>query len=268
MPVRSTLVGAIAGVIGVVACLTFRAGIDDAIANPQRSGIVWNFVVAQADQPVAAKAIAEIGRDRDVLGILARDLGARRIDRRRLDPDIRHDLRQGGPDTGRPLGPRPRGTGEIALAPTTMKALGLHVGERVKVGSPPGRSVRVVGRALLPPSSHTDYDQSAWMTAAGLQRVAIGGERHRRGGDRGLRPRALPAGQRSSRAQIGGCGRSPPGTATRSPSSAELPSAVADLGKLRTLPFALAVFFALLASATVAHHDRHDGPAAEARSPR
>ena len=38
VPVRSAFIGAIAGVLGVVACLTFRAGIHDAIAQPRRSG--------------------------------------------------------------------------------------------------------------------------------------------------------------------------------------------------------------------------------------
>ena len=31
--------------------------------------------------------------------------------------------------------------------------------------------VTVVGEALLPATSHTDYDQSGWMTAAGLARA-------------------------------------------------------------------------------------------------
>ena len=49
VPVRSALVGAIAGVIGVVGCLTFRAGIQDAVHEPQRSGVVWDFVLAAGE---------------------------------------------------------------------------------------------------------------------------------------------------------------------------------------------------------------------------
>ena len=43
VPVRSALVGAVAGIIGVVGCFTFRAGIEDAVTQPRRSGVVWNF---------------------------------------------------------------------------------------------------------------------------------------------------------------------------------------------------------------------------------
>ena len=38
LPVRPALVGAIAGVLGVVAAFTFSAGIADAAANPARFG--------------------------------------------------------------------------------------------------------------------------------------------------------------------------------------------------------------------------------------
>src|SRR5439155_9856415 len=51
VPVRSALVGAIAGVLGVVACFTFRAGIDDALARPQRSGIVWDSYLVKIGGP-------------------------------------------------------------------------------------------------------------------------------------------------------------------------------------------------------------------------
>jgi hypothetical protein len=52
VPVRSALVGAIAGVLGVVACFTFRAGIDDALAQPERSGIVWDSYMVKIAGPL------------------------------------------------------------------------------------------------------------------------------------------------------------------------------------------------------------------------
>ena len=52
VPVRSALIGAIVGVLGVVGCFTFRAGLADAATSPQRSGIVWNYVVASGEGPV------------------------------------------------------------------------------------------------------------------------------------------------------------------------------------------------------------------------
>ncbi len=104
----------------------------------------------------------------------------------------------------------------------------------------------VVGEALLPATSHTDYDQSGWMTAAGLTR-AVGlqsdnGEEYllikwRGGVD------ATAAGRRVTK--IGG-----PELFAQ---AAVLPTAVADLARIEDLPLALGAFFALLACATVAH---------------
>ena len=64
VPVRSALIGAIVGVIGVVSCFTFRAGISDVITSPQRSGIVWNYEVGSGEGPVAAKDLTFMARDR------------------------------------------------------------------------------------------------------------------------------------------------------------------------------------------------------------
>ncbi len=252
VPVRSALVGAIAGVLGVVACFTFRAGIDDAIANPQRSGIVWDFVIAQADQPVAPGAIAAIRRDPDVSGILHATWSRAVPIAGTPTPTFGTTSIEGGLRPVVLSGRAPRGTGEIAFAPTTMKALGLHVGGHVTVGSPPGRSVRIVGTALLPPSSHTDYDQSAWMTSAGLRASQ---PPERAGGAEGIEDYVLVRYRHGT--SVASADRRMTSIAARNGGAfterAELPASVVDLGKLRALPLALAVFFALLASATVAH---------------
>ena len=73
-------------------------------------------------------------------------------------------------------GRAPRHRDEIAFAPTTLRALGVEVGDRVSVGeAPPGRTARVVGTALLPETSHTAYDQSGWMTGAAVDDILRGG---------------------------------------------------------------------------------------------
>src|SRR5262249_17476400 len=141
----------------------------------------------------------------------------------------------------------PKRVDEIAFAPTTMKALNVRVGDTVKVGSDSHR-VRVVGEALLPATSHTDYDQSGWMTKAGLyaNAKAVGPAdfedyvffRYAPSANRAATDRHLTA-----LANKIGLDSEP----------ATLPTTVVDLGRLRSLPLALAVFFAFLAIATVAH---------------
>jgi putative ABC transport system permease protein len=149
-------------------------------------------------------------------------------------------------------GHAPHRRDELALAPVTMDALGLHIGDDVMVGSRPGQRMRVVGRALVPATSHTEYDQSAWMTAAALQQsipadANASGDftedylliRWKKGVDTAAAvkqfKKLLPTGE--------------PADAQ----AARLPQAVEALRDLRVLPLALALFFALLAIATVAH---------------
>jgi predicted lysophospholipase L1 biosynthesis ABC-type transport system permease subunit len=143
-------------------------------------------------------------------------------------------------------GRAPVGPDEIAFAPTTMQQLHVDIGDRVRVGSGTKTTARVVGEALLPATSHTDYDQSAWMTAAGLTRAAgkqsANGEeyllvRWRGGTD-------IAAARRRLTKVAGPDLYSQP---------ARLPTAVADLARIDDLPLALGAFFALLACATVAH---------------
>ena len=43
VPVRPAIAGAVAGVLGVLAALTFSAGISDAVANPARFGQTWQL---------------------------------------------------------------------------------------------------------------------------------------------------------------------------------------------------------------------------------
>jgi FtsX-like permease family len=245
VPVRSALIGAIAGVIGVVGCLTFRAGIDDAVREPRRSGVVWNYELAAGEGVIPRATLEKIADDRDVSDALdARWERAVPIDGRPV-PTFGTRSVKGTLPLVLLHGRAPVGPDEIAFAPTTMKALGLRVGDRVRVGDD-GALVTVVGSVLLPATSHTDYDQSGWMTAAGLTR-AVGkpsenGEDYllvkwHHGIDLATAERRLERiGGRDLYAQ-----------------RAQLPTAVADLSRIEDLPLALAAFFALLACATVAH---------------
>ncbi|MDQ1379917.1 MAG: putative transport system permease protein [Actinomycetota bacterium] len=247
VPVRSALIGSIVGVLGVTACLTFRNGLTEAVANPARSGLVWNAVLAAEGAPVSPTATATIARDPAVDSVLdARWERAVTINGSSV-PTFGTRSIKGAIDFVMVDGRAPRGTDEIAFAPTTLHRMHVRVGDTVRVGAH-GRSVRVVGTALLPATSHTDYDQSAWMTANALDAV--------------VPPNAPAANQIEDWILV----RWTPGadaTAALKRFSGldpqyfvgpvQSPTAVVSLGKLRVLPFALAIFFALLAAATVAH---------------
>jgi hypothetical protein len=247
VPVRSALVGAIAGVLGVVACLTFRAGIADVVSDPARSGVVWDMVVATFG-PTPPAVTEQLARDPDVAAATSAPWHrAVRINGHATPAFATRDL-QGRIDLEIVEGRAPRGRDELAIAPTTLARLGVSVGDEVQVGPGRGRPMRVVGSALLPSSSHTDYDESAWMTAAALRTAVTPAELENPEAIEGwnlvrLRP-GVDVDATIRRYQAAGAEEVAP---------AEFPPAVESLGQLRSLPLSLAVFFALLAIATVAH---------------
>jgi hypothetical protein len=251
VPVRSAMIGAIVGVLGVVGCLTFRTGLTDVIHDPERSGIVWDAGVATAGV-LPASTIRTVANDRAVA--TAYDaLWARAI---KIDgtptPTFGTRAVKGTMEFVVLDGRAPRNDREIALAPTTMKRLGLHVGEQTTVGSAPTRTVRVVGKVLLPETSHTSYDQSALMTAAGLEQATPKGATE--SGDFTedyLLVRWKPGAD--GRAAVARFQKLAGPQDTFESAPATLPTSVGVLGQLRVLPLSLAIFFALLAIATVAH---------------
>ena len=66
VPVRSTLFGAVVGVLGVVACFTFHAGIEDTVASPRRSGIVWDFALVSVEGRIAESDLRAVARNDNV----------------------------------------------------------------------------------------------------------------------------------------------------------------------------------------------------------
>jgi hypothetical protein len=246
------IVGAVVGVLGVVGCFTFRAGLADAAASPERSGVVWDFTVASATGPLTLEQLAGITTDPDVAGVMhAVWYRAVRI-RGVATPTFGISTLKGRTAPVVLTGRAPRANNEIAFGPGTLRELKLHVGERISVGDRPGRTATVVGTALLPASSHTDYDQSAWMTAGAVERLMgpIGRLDSNEYEDYVLirwKPGVSPHAAERGLTSILGKNNELDAQA------AVLPPAVVTLGHLQSLPLALGVFFALLASATVAH---------------
>ena len=251
VPIRSALVGAIAGVVGVVACLTFRDGLTDAVSDPSRSGVVWDHEVAKAGL-FGVDEIATVTSDPSV-GASLRATWARAVAiDRTATPTFGVEPITGAVALEIIDGAAPSAPDEIALAPKTMDALHLRIGDHTTVGDG-GRQVVVVGRALLPATSHTDYDQGAWMTHDGLfaslpDDLDVEDDFFE---DYLLLQWARGADVSSAAQRLQPVVDEGEGVYAAQP--AELPSAVASLRDLRVLPLELAVFFTLLAIATVAH---------------
>jgi hypothetical protein len=148
---------------------------------------------------------------------------------------------------GRPIdlvvtrGRAPAGAGEVALAPTTAKAAGLHVGDTAAfTGTLGTRELTVTGLAFVPAGPHNDYDSGGWLTADGYDDLFDGHKFHfllidvRDGAD------LTAVGER-----LAGMGLSldPP----------QVPTQVAELRQLRGMPVFLAAFLVVLALGAVGH---------------
>jgi len=256
VPVYPALVGSIVGVLGVVAALTFAAGVGDASDHPERFG-----QVAELQTFLGFNSEDFFPAD-DVLPLFADD------------PDVVavNDTRQGVVESGpvpipafvldpvdEPLpvvvieGRLPAGPDEVTLAPRSADDVGAEVGDTVElVGSRSTGSYTVSGIAFVPEGAHNAYDSGAWMGPDTYDDLIEGFKF--RNADLVLRDGADPA---VVGARIGGVVAealgAPPEAASEVVAPLAPPSRLAELKELQRLPLFLAGFLALLAVAAVGH---------------
>jgi hypothetical protein len=179
LPVRPALMGAVAGVLGVLAAFTFSAGVTDAAANPARFGQTHQL----------ESYIGENGQDFGPADPVLRRVAASR-DVTGLD-DARVAVAQSGqvsittytyePVGGKRLpvvltaGRLPTAPDEIVLAPTTAGQLHAATGATIRLtGGAHPVTVRVSGLGFVPEGAHNEYDSGAWVTPAGYDRLFRG----------------------------------------------------------------------------------------------
>jgi hypothetical protein len=180
VPVRPALVGAVIGVLGVLAAFTFAAGVSDAAAHPARFGQTFQLGTffgfnGQDGGAVVGRALRAVAADRDVTGV--------------------DDARIAGAQSGRysvesftyaPVGGKkipvvmldgrmPRAPGEIVLAPISAEQLHAHTGSVIRLaGGGSALPERVTGIGFLPAGPHNDYSDGAWLTPAGYDQLFAG----------------------------------------------------------------------------------------------
>ena len=179
VPVRPAIAGAVAGVLGVLAALTFSAGISDAVANPARFGQTWQLTtfygVDGQDFAPAAAASRAAAADRDVTGLLDLRIASAQSGRVSIESYTYAPVDGERVPMVLTAGRMPAGPGEIALAPTTARELHVSVGSAIRLdGGPSTRTMTVSGIAFVPLGSHNGYDQGAWLTPGGYDRLFAG----------------------------------------------------------------------------------------------
>jgi ABC-type lipoprotein release transport system permease subunit len=243
VPVRPAIAGAVAGILGVVGAFGLVRGIDDAVANPQRSGQVWDAVVWPNTPDLLPGLVASLKRDADVRDVMDMvrmpvDVDGSALPVYALDP-----VRGNAPFVVL-HGRGPRTDHEVAIGPASATALHKRIGDSLHVSGTIGADVRIVGTVLLPQTPHSSFDQGIWVTRSrlgtlvdlsgpGVEEVLPVTARS------GLKPAALVA-------RLGDRLHTEIDTIDQ-------PQDVVFLSDVRTLPRALAAFLALLGIAATAH---------------
>lgn len=175
VPVRPAIVGAVAGVLGVLAALTFAAGVSDAANNPRRFGVTYESigilgigeisVVAKGDVPDVLKSWA---KDPDVVGLVDARIAVAESDKVSVTLFSFAPLK-GTVETVLTDGRMPRAPDEVVLAPDTAKAAGVQVGSVIKLtgSTETQRPMTVTGIGFVPEGAHNGYADGGWVTGPG-----------------------------------------------------------------------------------------------------
>jgi ABC-type lipoprotein release transport system permease subunit len=174
VPVASTMIASVVGVLGLSAALVFTASLGSLLATPRAYGTGWDAFVSDAAYPATlTPAVASVAADSAV----ARWTGSYGPVMLEInDVDVGAMTTGPGPDgtlaAARLQGAPPGTAGEIALGQRTLAAVHARLGETVTVSLPglPRRvSMRVTGTAVFPAYGDvTQLGTGAELTVAGL----------------------------------------------------------------------------------------------------
>ena len=160
VPVRPALLGAVAGVLGVLAAFTFSAGVSDAAANPARFGQTWQLDtflgLSGQDFGPAGQVLQAVAADPDVTGVDDARIGGAQSGQVSVE-SFTYDAVAGKPVPVVLTGGRmPSGPDEIVLAPTTASDMHAATGSVVRLtGAAAPRALTVTGIGFVPAARTT-----------------------------------------------------------------------------------------------------------------
>lgn len=234
--IRATVTGMVFTVALLGGAVVFGSSLVRLVTEGDRFGRNWDLLVGSGGEVVPDDVIDSLEADADVAALVLYGAGQARIGPLTLG------LVGTVPVKGE-LGPRvlsgrlPAGADEIALGRVAARTLGADVGTDVTVdGSNRAHRFRVTGLVVVPPVEGVDgVGQGAVVTMAGLERAD---------------PEATP-----SAAGVKLRPGAPAGTAERlglGPGTLH-PIVIANVARIRSIPFLLAGVVGVLAVLTVAH---------------
>ena len=255
IPVRPALVGAVMGVLGIIAAFTFSHGVSDAASNPERFGQTYQVGafagINDEDFAPTGKLLTALHDDADVTGVD----DARTAVATGPGGEVSVSLwAYSPPPEAIPVvitsGRMAEAADEVVLGPQTLRAMHAHVGARVELtGNKGPATYTVTGTGLVPVGPHNGYADGGWVTQHGYDAIFKGFKFHLvlvtlRPGARTHDAGTILAKQvAKTDPALRGVGFSPPDP---------LPE-LAALREVRVLPIILGLFLALLAVGAVGH---------------
>jgi hypothetical protein len=184
VPVRPALVGAVVGVVGVLAAFTFSAGVADAAGNPERFGQTHQlgaFIGLNGQDFGPVDQLLRIAADDpDVAGVNDTRIGVALLPGGRADITL---FQYGEGPKQLPVvltrGRMATGPDEVVLAPNTLAQAGVRVGDRLRLRGQKGAGdLLVTGVGFVPLGPHNGYAEGGWVTTAGYGRLFDGFKYH------------------------------------------------------------------------------------------
>jgi hypothetical protein len=176
---RAVTAGVAGGVLAVAAALTFGASLDQLVNSPRQQGWNWDVLVGNRNttSDPAGQIVPRLAGDPLVGSYSALTVlqgGGFTVDGTAVANTFVFDPLKGAVFPPLLDGRPPRAPGEIVLGTSTLRQIGRHVGQTVKLWTPAGATtMRVVGRMIVPSAGDiltNDLGQGAWVPASYFRR--------------------------------------------------------------------------------------------------
>jgi hypothetical protein len=235
LPVAATLLPGVLAVSVVAIAVTFTASLDHLFSTPRLYGQNWdyrsNYAVPSPAAVRADRSLSDVARGgfNDSVLLNGRRVGVVDMDdvKGRIEPVVTN-------------GRAPEAMDEILLAPKTLAALGLHVGDTVEARVKRSVQMRIVGRGVVPEGTFNELGKGAALTFQAYRQLDPSGVR-----PYSFEARIAPGADRG--ATLARLARR---YVTPAPGP---PKTVADFGGVSELPLVVSALLVAIAAAVLAH---------------
>jgi hypothetical protein len=257
VPVRPALLGAVAGVLGIVGTFTIEHGLDEALANPQRAGVTWDAMIGAGGADYTTKVdtmsprfLEALRQQRDagdiaVMGRAVVDADGAGV------PMFDSKSVRGHVSLVTIKGRAPASASEVAIGPATAEQLDVGIGDTLTVSERGTRKLTIVGESLFPVEVHSGFTEGLWVTPAAFRSIASVTHFDEQQGPEQFAVLRWRDGvdEHTAQSRL----EQSMGAGGRVVEPAEVPLELDNLRRVRSVPAILVAFLVVLAVSTLAH---------------